>query len=50
MEKIRYFKKKNPISNNIYPQVQPYRKYWKENSNPRRITTSNKTQEIIPFQ
>jgi hypothetical protein len=24
----------------------PYRKYKKENCNPRRVTTSNKTQEL----
>ena len=35
----------NPNSNNIYTQVQHYRK-CQDNSNPMRITTSKKTQEI----
>jgi len=46
MEKRKYFKA-NPNSNNIYKQIQPYRKYKKEHSNPRRVTTSKKLQAII---
>ena len=31
---------------NTYLQIQPYREYQKENSNPRKLATSTKTQEI----
>jgi hypothetical protein len=37
------YSKTNPNLNNIYPQTQPYRKYYMKNSNSRRITTSHKT-------
>ena len=32
--------------NNIFLLIQPYRRYWKEDSNTRRITIPEKTQEI----
>ena len=32
--------------NNTYPQIQHYRSFWKENSNPTIITTLTKTQAI----
>jgi hypothetical protein len=47
MEKTRYSETKPNL--NVYPQIQPYRKYLKENSNPRRVTTHKKTQEIKYF-
>ena len=46
MKKTRYFQT-NINSNNIYPQIQPYRKYQKENCNPGRITTRK---EVILYQ
>ena len=33
-----------PHFHNMYLQTQPYRKLWKENSNPRKLTTLTKTQ------
>lgn len=44
MEKRRQ-SKTNPKSHNIY-QIQPYKIYSKENSDPPRKTTSKKIQEI----
>jgi hypothetical protein len=29
--------------NNVFLIIQPYKGYWKENSNTRRVTTPNKT-------
>ena len=43
MEETRYSMTK-PDLNNIYPQTQPYRKYWKESPNPRKLTSPTKTQ------
>jgi hypothetical protein len=37
MEKPKYYMTK-PNLNNIFLLIQPYRGYWKENSNTRRIT------------
>jgi hypothetical protein len=39
----------NPNLNSIFLLIQPYRGYWKEYSNPRRITTPRKTGEIKHF-
>ena len=43
MEKTRYSMTK-PDLNNMYPQTQPYRKYQKENPNPRKLTAPTKIQ------
>ena len=32
----------------MYPQTQPYRKYQKENFNPRKLTAPSKTQATEP--
>lgn len=43
----------NTINNRkgiIYSQIQPYRRYWKENTNQRRLTTDIKTQAIKKSQ
>jgi hypothetical protein len=45
MEKIRYFMIKSNL-NNIYLQIQPYRRGWKEKSNLRKLTTLMNTEEI----
>jgi hypothetical protein len=42
MEKTRHSMIK-PNLNNIYPQIEPYRQYYKENSNPKRLTTPKET-------
>ncbi|EGW09537.1 hypothetical protein I79_006137 [Cricetulus griseus] len=41
-EKTRYSMTK-PDSNNTYPPIQPYRKFCKENCNPRKLTTTRKS-------
>jgi hypothetical protein len=41
-EKIRYFKTNSNL-NNISPQIQSYIKYYKEDSNPRRINYIQKS-------
>jgi hypothetical protein len=38
--------KTNSNSNNIYSQIQSYKKYKKKNSHARRITTFKNTQKI----
>jgi hypothetical protein len=48
MDKERYFMT-NPNLNSIFLLIQPYRGYWKENFNKRRVTTSKKTHEINYF-
>lgn len=40
----RYFKT-NDNSSNIFLQIQPYIKYQRKNSNPRRITKQNKNKK-----
>ena len=32
---------------NTSPQIQPYTKYYKENSNPRMLATPTETQAIV---
>jgi hypothetical protein len=48
MKKLRYFMIKQNL-NNIYLLIQPYKGYWKEIFNTRRVTTPKKTQEIKHF-
>jgi hypothetical protein len=43
MEKTRYFKS-NPDLKNIYPQIQLYREYQKENFNPSASTCKDSQQ------
>jgi hypothetical protein len=45
MEKTKYFRTK-PNSNNIYLPIQPYKGSWKENSNPRKVSSPKKGQDI----
>jgi hypothetical protein len=45
MKKPRYSMTKPNITS-ILLLIQPYRGYWKENSNTRRVTTPKKIQEI----
>jgi hypothetical protein len=45
MKKAKYSMTKPNLSN-LYLQIQPHRKYLKDNSNPRRLTTHKKIQEI----
>jgi hypothetical protein len=45
MEKLRYSMTK-PNLNNIFLLIEPYRRYEKESSNTRKVTTPKKTQEI----
>ena len=48
MGEIRYSMTK-PSLNNIYPKIQYYRRYLKDDSNPWMVNTPKKTQEMNNF-